>query len=204
MSAVANDPLIIMGDFDAPVGKDLTSWPNVICKHGVGDMNSNGLMLLEFCTRFQLSIMGTMFQLKNSLKNTWQQLRSKHWQQIDHVLSNQAARQCITVTKVNRAADCFTDYKLLVSKCLFFLKQKKKGTRPPKKLDTRLDDNKRNTPEQFLDDQLSSSQVSSKILFTMQQSTNVVKRKECETTGLMIRMKKFRLCLKTRTLTNIL
>ena len=89
ISAVANDSLIIMGDFNARVGKDWTSWPNVICKHGVGNMNSNGLMLLDFCTRFQLSIMGTMFQLKNILKYTWQHLRSKHWQQIDHVLSNQ-------------------------------------------------------------------------------------------------------------------
>ena len=38
------------------------------------------------CThRFQLSIMSTMFQLKDSLKNTWQHLRSKHWHQLDHV-----------------------------------------------------------------------------------------------------------------------
>ena len=38
------------------------------------------------CTyRFQLSIMSTMFQLKDSLKNTWQHLRSKHWHQLDYV-----------------------------------------------------------------------------------------------------------------------
>ena len=29
-----------------------------IGKHGAGKMNSSSLMLLEFCTRFQLSIMG--------------------------------------------------------------------------------------------------------------------------------------------------
>lgn len=49
---------------------------SVIGKHGKGKMNSKGLMLLEFCTRFQLSRMGTMFQLKNHLKNTWQHLCS--------------------------------------------------------------------------------------------------------------------------------
>ena len=59
LSAVVNDPLIIMGDFNARVGKDWTSWPNVIGKHDVSNM-------------------GTMFQLKNSLRNTWQHLRSKH------------------------------------------------------------------------------------------------------------------------------
>lgn len=98
-SAAEKDLVIIIGDFNARVGKDFKSWPAVIGKHGVGKMNSNGLMLLEFCTRFQLSIMGTMFQLKDSLKNTWQHLRSKHWHQLDLVLSNQASKQHITATR---------------------------------------------------------------------------------------------------------
>ena len=78
VSAAEMDSVIILGDFNARVASDWKSWPNVIGKHGVGKMNSNGLILLEFCTRFQLSFMGTMFQLKHSLKNTWQHLRSKH------------------------------------------------------------------------------------------------------------------------------
>ena len=119
-------------------------------------MNSNGLILLEFCTRFQLSITGTIFQLKDSLKNTWQHLRSKHWHQLDHVPYKKAAKSYVTLTKVNRAANCFTDHKLLMSKCLFSIKNKKRGTRPPKKLDTRLDDDKKVLLEQFLDERLSS------------------------------------------------
>ena len=125
-------------------------------KHGVRKMNSNGLILLEFCTRFQFSITGTIFQLKDSLKNTWQHLRSKHWHQLDHVLSNKAAKSYVTLTKVNRAANCFNDHKLLISKCLFSIKNKKRGTRPPKKLDTRLDDDKKVLLEHFLDERLSS------------------------------------------------
>ena len=61
VSAAEMDSVIILGDFNARVGSDWKSWPNVIGKHGVGKMNSNSLILLEFCTRFQLSIMGTMF-----------------------------------------------------------------------------------------------------------------------------------------------
>ena len=151
VSAAEMDSVIILGDFNARVGLDWKSWPNVIGKHGVGKMNSNGLILLEFCTRFQLSIMGTRFQLKDSLKNTWQHLRSKHWHQLDHVLSNKTAKSYVTLTKVNRAANCFNDHKLLISKCLFSIKNKKRGTRPPKKLDTRLDDDKKVLLEQFLD-----------------------------------------------------
>ena len=43
-----------------------------------------------------------------------------------------------------------------MSKCLFSIKNKKRGTRPPKKLDTRLDDDKKVLLEQFLDERLSS------------------------------------------------
>ena len=132
------------------MGKDWKAWPNFIGKHGVGNINSNGLMLLEFCTRFEFSVIGTMFQQKDSLKNTWQHLRSKHWHQLDHVLSNQAAKQHITVTKINQAADCFTDHKLLVAKWLFSINPKKKGNKPPKKLD--MNDNKKEQLEQFLNE----------------------------------------------------
>ena len=57
---------------------------------------------------------------------------------------------------VNRAANCFIDHKLPISKCLFSIKNKKRGTRPPKKLDTRLDDDKKVLLEQFLDERLST------------------------------------------------
>ena len=124
VSAAEMDSVIILGDLNARVGLDWKSWPNVIGKHGVGKMNSNGLILLEFCTRFQLSIMGRRFQLKDSLKNTWQHLRSKHWHQLDHVLSNKAAKSYVTLTKVNRAANCFNDHKLLISNAPFTPKLK--------------------------------------------------------------------------------
>lgn len=135
-------------------------WPSVIGKHGTGKMNSNGLMLLEFCTRFDLSIMGTMFQLKNHLKNTWQHLRSKHWHQIDHVLANKTARQCINVTKIDPTADCFTDHKLLITKCCFVVKKKRK-TKPPSKPDTTLNVERKEKLILFLEEKLPSCEEES-------------------------------------------
>ena len=117
--------MIVLGDFNARVGKDWQSWPTVIGNHGVGKTNSNGLMLLEFFTHVQLSIMGTMFQLKNHLKNTWQHMRFKHWHQIDHVRADKQAAKFINVTKVNPTADCFTDHKLLTCRCLIVVRKKK-------------------------------------------------------------------------------
>ena len=117
-------------------------------------MNSNGLMLLEFCTRYQLCVMGTMFQLKNSLKTTWQHPRSKHFHHIDHVLANASAKQYITTTKINFTADCFTDHKLLTSKCNFRIQRKKKGLKPPKKLDITSTSEKKQRLKLFLDEKL--------------------------------------------------
>ena len=159
IAAAKGDFVIILGDLNARVGKDWKARPKVIGKHGVGNMNSNGLMLLEFYIRFELGAMGTMFQQKDSLKNTWQHLRSKHWHQLDHVLTNQAAQQHIKVTKINQAADFFTDHKLLVAKCLFSIKPMKKGTKPPKKLDVNMDDDKKEKLEQFLNENLPVGKV---------------------------------------------
>lgn len=149
-----DDNSILLGNFNAHVGRDWKSWPSVIGKHGVGKMNSNRLMLLEFCTRFQLSSMGTMFQQRNSLKNTWQHLRSKRWHQLDHVLANKQAKQYITVTKVNLTADCFTDHKLLVCKCQLYIRPKKKVVKPPKKLNTNMNGKRKEKLECFLNERL--------------------------------------------------
>ena len=36
-----NDSVIVLGDLNAHVGKDWISWPSVIGKHSVGNMNTN-------------------------------------------------------------------------------------------------------------------------------------------------------------------
>ena len=43
---------LFLAIFYTRVGKDWQSWPFVIGKYGVGKMNCNGLMQLEFCTGF--------------------------------------------------------------------------------------------------------------------------------------------------------
>ena len=47
--------LIVMGDFNARVGTDYSSWENIVGKHGVGNENSNGTLLLSMCSQHELS-----------------------------------------------------------------------------------------------------------------------------------------------------
>ena len=57
-----HDKLILLGDFNARVGSDLTAWERVIGHHGVGNENSNGSLLLTMYAEFQLVITNTLFQ----------------------------------------------------------------------------------------------------------------------------------------------
>jgi len=124
-----SDKLILLGDFNARVGRDNELWPGVIGRHGLGKMNNNGLRLLSFCAEHELHLTNTSFQLKNKYKGTWQHPRSKHWHIIDYAVVRQRDRRDVRLTRVMRGAECWTDNRLLVSKLRLTV-------RPPRKTPT--------------------------------------------------------------------
>ncbi|ROT68758.1 hypothetical protein C7M84_013094 [Penaeus vannamei] len=71
------DKLIILGDFNA-VGCYSVSWEGVIGKHGVGNCNSNGLLLLQTCAEHGFLITNTVFHLPTRNRTSWMHLCSKH------------------------------------------------------------------------------------------------------------------------------
>ena len=63
------DKLLLIGDFNARIGRDNDKWPLVMGKHGIGKCNSSGELLLALCSEFELIVMNTLFK-QNECKTT--------------------------------------------------------------------------------------------------------------------------------------
>ena len=114
--------LFIAGDFNARVGVDHNSWPTCLGQFGIGKMNENDQRLLELCCHHGLCVSNTFFNTKPQHRVSWRHPRSKHWHQLDLILTRRVNLYSIKITRSYQSADCDTDHSLVCSKVKLLVK----------------------------------------------------------------------------------
>ena len=129
--------LLVMGDFNARVGTDYSSWENIIGKHGVGNENSNGTLLLSMCSQNELCITNTIFQQTTNHKTTWMHPRTKQWHMIDYVITRQRDIKDVRHTRAMCGVCTWSDHKLVRTKLTLRVKtpQRRHRLKPQRKID---------------------------------------------------------------------
>ncbi|XP_078617289.1 uncharacterized protein LOC144885281 [Branchiostoma floridae x Branchiostoma japonicum] len=109
------DITILMGDMNAKVGSANSGNEGVMGKHGVGTMNHNGELFVDFCSVNDMIIGGTLFPHKESHKVTWRSPDGSWENQIDHIAISRRWRGTLQDCRIKRSADVGSDHHLLLA-----------------------------------------------------------------------------------------
>ena len=103
---------IIMGDFNAKIGKkDNTDVETCTGPFGLGNRNSRGTMLIDFCERHRLKIMNSFFKKKPSRRWTWIAPNITTKNEIDFIITDKP--KLFTDTSVLNSFNTGSDHRLL-------------------------------------------------------------------------------------------
>ena len=138
------DHIYLLGDFNARVGSNHEAWPECLGHHGIGKINDNGQRLLELCSNHHLCTTSSFFPNKVHQRASWMHPRSKHWHQLDHVITSRSQLCTVRNTRTYHSADCNTDHSLVLSKVI--LKPRPFHLSKPKSL-PRINTGNTNCPE---------------------------------------------------------
>ena len=106
---------ILLGDFNAKVGRENIFKPTIGNESLHQDSNDNGVRIVNFATSKNLVVKSTMFQHRDIHKHTWTSPDGKTHNQIDHILIDRRQQSSILDVRSFRGADCDTDHYLVVA-----------------------------------------------------------------------------------------
>ncbi|GFS13724.1 craniofacial development protein 2-like [Elysia marginata] len=98
------NPLIIMGDFNAKVGQEQVE--DIVGNHGLGIKNERGEKLIEWCQTNNIIIGNTWFQQPPRRKWTWESPGGDTKNQIDYIMISKRFRNALLAAKTYPSADC--------------------------------------------------------------------------------------------------
>ena len=107
---------ILLGDFNAKLGREDIFKPIIGQESLHQDNNDNGVRLVNFATLKNLVVMSTMFPHRNIHKYTWTSPDGKTHNQIDHVLIDRRWHSSVLDVRSFRGAVCDTDHYLVIAK----------------------------------------------------------------------------------------
>ena len=115
------DYLIIAGDFNAKTGDVWRQYSRSIGKYGKGKCNSNGIELLEMCSRNDLVITNTCFKHKMAHRTTWEspkchetsERRNPYRNQIDYLITRRDQLPTFIDSRSHNGLMTHTDHRLV-------------------------------------------------------------------------------------------
>ena len=131
----SQDPIIIMGDFNAKVGSERVD--DVVGPFGLGEKNERGERLTEWAQINNFIIGNTWFEQPLRRRWTWKSPGDGSRNQIDYILIPKRFRNALLTSKTLPGADCYSDHVPVIGN--FRLKlQKRKSLASNKKLNLAL------------------------------------------------------------------
>jgi len=107
---------ILLGDFNAKVGRENIFKPTVGNESFHQNSNNNGVRIVNFAISKNLDVKSIMFLHQNIHKYTWTSPDGKTHNQIDHILIDRRWHSSILDVRSFRRADCDTDHYLMDAK----------------------------------------------------------------------------------------